>query len=71
MENFSFYGDKTITTKYQNLEVRETNNFLMKRKSFIVVQAFFWEEITNGPQINPISEGGGGWHYLEKYPLVK
>ena len=70
MENFSFYRDKTITTKYQNLEVRETNNFLMKRKSFIVVQAFFWEEITNGPQINPISEGGG-WHYLEKYPLVK
>ena len=60
MENFSFYRDKTITTKYQNLEVRETNNFLMKRKSFIVVQAFFWEEITNGPQINPISEGGGG-----------
>lgn len=68
MENFSFYGDKTITTKYQNLEVRETNNFLMKRKSFIVVQAFFWEEITNGPQINPISEGGDGTT-LKNIPL--
>ena len=40
----------------------------MKRKSFIVVQAFFWEEITNGPQINPISEGGDGTT-LKNIPL--